>query len=725
MTLLLHLLHILHILYRQHLLQKSINVLHYTVLKIAYIPIILAALVLAALVIPTYVIQQKQIHRLIEISAHSVFQTAIAAEQDIFLESGLHNNLPPLPSYLNKIFGHTYHFSLLKNDWFSHDEVDFWQETDQNSLTAYIPSRNKRTMLIPLPDNTAPNWQHFSFTLDFMHIKGADLNILFNYHDPANWYEIHLKYGIYQIVRVQDGVVRFQAFGTAPVQKEVWHTIHLNLIEDEIFVYLDQKLVGIHADWTANTEQRGSIGLRATTGAIYPTQVSFRNVAITEIISSDESDLLLPFDRNVYLQTNPLWAQELYNTANSWSNTPTIERWGCLLTSIALVMNYHSITHFPKASLYDSKTSLTPASLNTWLISQPDGYIGKGLINWIAVTRLSRLIHEQYGTPNLEYAILHGNTQFQETEYQFPVIYQLDGHFVVGFGNNSIHDPLDADLTSLESHPRMVESGVLSTRLLTPSYTDLSYFVFVHDPETTITVINTITDTRTSLTPTKDWIIPINQSTSPHTQYVSVYPKPKTGHYQISVHNAYPQHTTLEVLTYDTQANPQTASWAGWLTPLTQNLFDITFDVDNNSLSFITPSTQTFDAFIAQFIDELALIKNSIGLSTESNSVNWNNTPYQSQESLLKSDETKKLFTTLITIMMHIQKTSITQNDVVTINNLIKQLSECLSVDVIEYLTERLQELELYVEHASHAVSEYNPYNFITHKPSLLGTIKV
>jgi hypothetical protein len=191
-------------------------------------------------------------------------------------------------------------------------------------------------------------------------------------------------------------------------------------------------------------------------------------------------------------QTSSPWGDLIYDSAQQWSGQPTISRWGCALTSLTMVMRSYGLVTMPDGS------SVTPAAVNAWLLSEPDGYIGQGLLNWWAGTRLIAQISEQYSTaaqllPKLEfsYQAIDWQTRLrQELDQQHPAIVQLPGHFVVVHGFSSanndflIHDPF-YDFTQLGQHP-----PALSLRLFTPSQTDLSAIVIAHRPNVTIALTN-------------------------------------------------------------------------------------------------------------------------------------------------------------------------------------------------------------------------------------------
>jgi hypothetical protein len=114
------------------------------------------------------------------------------------------------------------------------------------------------------------------------------------------------------------------------------------------------------------------------------------------------------------------WGLMEYNSATNWySSDPTITRWGCALTSASMVLQYHGHDVFPD-------------TLNSWLLNQPDGYIGNGYLNWLAVSRYS-LQNQSPSSSPLEFRLFNEPNDphlKQDINNDQPVIVRVPGHFV-------------------------------------------------------------------------------------------------------------------------------------------------------------------------------------------------------------------------------------------------------------------------------------------------------
>lgn len=252
-----------------------------------------------------------------------------------------------------------------------------------------------------------------------------------------------------------------------------------------------------------------------------------------------------------------------YDSASSWTDHPSFAHWGCLVTSIVMVMNYHGLTTMPDGS------EVSLASVNNWLIHQPDGYIGHGLVNWAAITRLSKQMSSLYGTPALEYAIHsdYYSAAFDAIQRHHPVIFQVPGHFVAGYGLSStteyliptwkhtflIHDPY-------YSYPSLNYYGddVISTRLLTPSYTDLSSIIIVGPRGVPVTLTDQAGDKVAQATVVEEWInAPADTPAFDRLREkhrVIYAQKPPEGTYKVTIPPWYPYNQTIEIWAYDQQA---------------------------------------------------------------------------------------------------------------------------------------------------------------------------
>ncbi len=78
----------------------------------------------------------------------------------------------------------------------------------------------------------------------------------------------------------------------------------------------------------------------------------------------------------LFLQTNPIWANNIYG--NNGGATDTIKRWGCWMTSAAMIINFWGQKSSPPFQT-------NPGNLNTWLRNNK-GYDG-GLVVHAAITK--------------------------------------------------------------------------------------------------------------------------------------------------------------------------------------------------------------------------------------------------------------------------------------------------------------------------------------------------
>lgn len=213
------------------------------------------------------------------------------------------------------------------------------------------------------------------------------------------------------------------------------------------------------------------------------------------------------------------WKNEIYDSTKA-----TIEEFGCALTSAVMVLQYHGHTILPDA-------------LNTWLKNQSDGYIRNGLINWLAVSRYTKL-HDSLTSPTLEYKRLDANNNNLDNELNLsrPAILKEDGHFVVATGKTDttylINDPGYSDRNTLESYG----NSFLAINSYTPTHSDLSYIMGVVQGDKTIILLDTDNNEIAHSyieTPIKDLY---SDNLSPSTSYSVLYfQKPETGKYKLKV----------------------------------------------------------------------------------------------------------------------------------------------------------------------------------------------
>ena len=297
-------------------------------------------------------------------------------------------------------------------------------------------------------------------------------------------------------------------------------------------------------------------------------------------------------------QTNSLWSDEIYDSANKWaSNNPGIGRWGCAMTSAAMVFNYHNITKLPDGQ------DLNPKNLNSWLKNEPDGYVGNGLINWLALTRLSKKAKSQnsnFSYDALEYKRTNDEDKnlFKESiDSNIPVILGEPGHFIVGKGYDDssikINDPFynRADLT---------EYGETFTSMgrFIPSNTDLSYIMVVSKPDLNFGILdgngqlvaNTFVED-----PIQD---PSGENAAgPDPVAVSYVEKPASGNYSIEITSNETKEYSLDIYLYESDGDVFLKKLSGIVGEDDLDIYTIKFNKDNNTNQSIKKDV-TFDSLI-------------------------------------------------------------------------------------------------------------------------------
>lgn len=256
------------------------------------------------------------------------------------------------------------------------------------------------------------------------------------------------------------------------------------------------------------------------------------------------------------------WKNKIYAFTKN-----TIHEFGCALTSAAMVLQYHG-------------HSITPDKLNDWLKNEPDGYIRNGLINWLAVSRYTKL-HDSINSPSLEYKRLAGTNEnlTNELNNNRPAILKENGHFVVAKSilNNAfgINDPGYSSRNDLTPY----NNSFLAINSYIPSHTDLSYMMFVADPNINIKLYDSNNNLVNSQEFTED---PINNLIKPNQKSGSVvkvliYPKPQNGKYTLKLSGARGKYN-LDSYLYDTNGKVTLNKLEGRLNGYDTDKFNINFE---------------------------------------------------------------------------------------------------------------------------------------------------
>ncbi|OGV96634.1 hypothetical protein A2W24_01580 [Microgenomates group bacterium RBG_16_45_19] len=339
------------------------------------------------------------------------------------------------------------------------------------------------------------NWSDYAYELDMVAVSGADKNIPFRYIKDTNsslldkFYEVHVSgNGVY--LGKAYGVLNSPPTTTYNFQNNVTYRWRIELVGNKITVFIKTES---DSDFTKLLEfvdnnspyLSGSIGVRVGAGSVIPSGVYFDNIKVYDLSEPEPTPTPLP-TVPYYSQHNPQWGGDQYDNLNR-----TISQVGCALSSAVMVLRYYGIDKLPfGANLVD----LNPGSLNQWLNlpQNTDGWWRSGIVNWSALTRIARQLHDlDPGYPKLEYEVIAASNTSRihdllEVDHQ-PLIFRQrlasNTHFVVAHSQEAespvrqyaINDPWDESKTLFNLPPEVL------TRVghYYPTNSDLS-FLYLH-----------------------------------------------------------------------------------------------------------------------------------------------------------------------------------------------------------------------------------------------------
>lgn len=350
--------------------------------------------------------------------------------------------------------------------------------------------------------------------------------------------------------------------------------------------------------------QTGNVIWQYTTdGSVYSPIVADGKLFITSqdgkiyAFESSSSDLQVPQLK----QTSTPWGSQIYDSANIWSpSNPTINSWGCAVTSAAMVFKYHGVNKLPDG------TSLDPGSLNNWLKNQPDGYIRNGWVNWLVLTRLSRLAKSINGISSfnaLEYRRVNSYSSTQLTtdiNNGIPGILEEPGHFIVGKGISgstfNINDPYYPKSTLND-----YGNTFLSLGRFIPSSTDLSYIMLVTDPGINIVLKDSTGNLHGEQFIQQPLIDDLNRTDTNGFSVKFFYSnKPPNGQYQVELTSENTQNYDIKMYLYDKSGNVNIFDQSGLTSQNSSDTFSINFD----SQTFSNSSSQKIVIF-QSLIDDI------------------------------------------------------------------------------------------------------------------------
>ncbi len=390
----------------------------------------------------------------------------------------------------------------------------------------------------------------FSIDLTMLESVNMDRNLLFLWVDENNWYDILVSNNVIRIQKVVNGQLHEleNSISNYPFTIDQTYHVEVTFARDTIRLTINGRVVlGVTDTQPFIEAATMKIGLEAGVGALRRSVSRFDNLQVYRL-EADDFVASVPSLK----QHDPNWATLEYDHAHEWSNKITIRNWGCALTSLAMIMQYHGITRMPDG------TALTPSTLNDWLNLQPDGYIGQGLVNFLSATRLTKQLSSLFGTPALEYGRTNWNRDsglipaMSEITEGRPVMVQIPGHFMVADGVDTNQNDLlikDPAYTYTKFSQHTVDP--LSFRMFYPSFTDLSYLLFVHDPSISLEISDANGDPTVLINEQLRAINDDGSTDETQTTVTHSIAKPVAGQYKITISSTASDILAFSVYTYD------------------------------------------------------------------------------------------------------------------------------------------------------------------------------
>ena len=340
---------------------------------------------------------------------------------------------------------------------------------------------------------------NYQFSFDFTPLDTADKNfgVLFDYYIDYKG-KVILSYLSFHFIDQQVYIETFQRNFLTHKTLVPWplnpgETYHFRLIfqQPDFILYVNDQLLFS----SANDQDFWPIFLEPGRPLFYLTKGNYDQSAViySNFVLEYYPQLLVTY----FSQLHASWAEVVYDHTQEFFNPAlTIGNSGCALTSAVMLLHYYGFDTFPDQESWSSELrgkTINPETLNLWLKSEADGYLGVGLVNWLAITRLTKLLSQSVANKQFlafAYADYQPDLVSEELGAGRPVIADLDGHFVVitGMAENGDHeeaisylinDPVDSEHTMLD--PKI--EPIQSLRLFKRNQTDLSYFLLLSAEE--------------------------------------------------------------------------------------------------------------------------------------------------------------------------------------------------------------------------------------------------
>jgi hypothetical protein len=386
----------------------------------------------------------------------------------------------------------------------------------------------------------------FSFDWHFIESMNMDRNVALLWQDKNNWYGVKVLGNEVRLEKVVDGRSESIKNSVTTYQFAANTHYHFTLTwksNNSIRVLVNNEEIIATEDELPFIRNFKTIGLMASTGAINRSVSFFDNIVVKSLDKPGFNYLPVPLIKQI--DTN--WAHYIYDNAKDWSTNPTIGRWGCALSSMVMILHYHGIDRLPNGQL------ITPYTLNIWLSTQPDGYVGEGLVNWIAVTRLTSQVSTMLDTPKLEFNWQPYSFETVRSELMAgkPLIVELTKHFVAARGFSQSGEVVIADpgfaISELSQHPQQP----VSLRMFQPSHTDLSYIMIVSPPEISVSLVNEAGLSPSNISQHTEGLTDIISGDKNSVSNFTLFPKPQSGIYTITALGSNNKETPLTIFVYN------------------------------------------------------------------------------------------------------------------------------------------------------------------------------
>lgn len=405
--------------------------------------------------------------------------------------------------------------------------LSYWQISNQ-ALYGNITSSRKLSTIVPKDEF----WQGMDeYTVDFVFkvFDSTDKNFVVGMRDAGNFYDFHFYSNHLIIEDIRNGFSIHSMSVPFVLQLNRDYLVHFSYTKEKIELLIDGVKVFATDKFWALPVYGGKFGLKVSTGSLTPSKVFFDQVEVREASSRDV----------FFKQNDALWSGEIYDHADLWSTRPLMSNWGCALSSAAMMLRFYGHYLLPNGEIINPKT------LNQWLLDQADGYVAEGLVNWLAITRLSKTLSDAGGNllPKLEFSYFKGSDEenLAKLKENLPAdqvqIAAIIGHFflitnyLADQNDFAIKDPL-FDYALLSARPEKVES----LRLFKPSFTDLSYLLLVLPDEIDFSLLDEAGQNLTDVQVVDETIISDQEKVGEPYKLI-YYAKPNDGQMNLALHS--------------------------------------------------------------------------------------------------------------------------------------------------------------------------------------------